>query len=473
MEIPASPPTHDPRSVQPRLPNQPRILSIGQQRLWYIAQLAPESGVYNVPFSIRMRGTIDVSTLEQALQDVIERHEVLRTVILAPGGKPVPVLLKKWQNCLQSIDLRSLPESQREERSRQILYEEAVKPFNLARDLMFRCVLIRLADGEYIFLHLAPHIVFEGGSISVLYRDLSRFYASRLTGVPPDLPKMRIQYADFALWQQELLQGETLDTLLSYWKEQLAGAPPARLPIDYPRPAIHTGRGKRINFRIPADLLAATHLCFRECGTTRYRGFTAIFKVFLSIYTGQTDLSIGSPFLPRCSGLEDLIGFFVNTTVLRTRFSPGDSFRQLAGKVNEVVLGAIKNSDLTFDRLVDAVRPPRDQSRGPLFQVNFRAPAEPYPILELSGVTSERPQYLDNGTSKFDLALEIESSRAEACYFEYCEDLWKKETIQQMILDLQLLLRGLCAHPDTPLDQVREIVEIRSRIKPAGATALC
>jgi hypothetical protein len=233
-------------NVPPRAAESRRVLSIGQQRLWYLSQLAPTSGVYNVPYSSRLHGVLDISAFEKALNAVVGRHEVLRTVILAPGGRPVPVPLKKWSLELKKIDIRDLPRELSEIEANRICYEESARPFNLARDLMLRCTLIQIADEEYVFHHVAPHLAFEGGSVGVLFRDLSCFYSSFLYGRPAELPEMRLQYCDFALWQQELLQGERLDSLMSYWREQLVDAPQISLPIDLPRPAIHTLRGARL-----------------------------------------------------------------------------------------------------------------------------------------------------------------------------------------------------------------------------------
>jgi Condensation domain len=451
-------------TVPPRGINGPRVLSIGQQRLWYLAQLAPDSGVYNVPFSSRIHGRVEIVALEKAFNRVIERHEVLRTVILAPGGKPVPILLKKWSLNLKTVDLRHIPGHLREAEASRILREESFRPFNFARDLMLRCALVQLADEEYLLHHVAPHLVFEGSSLWVLFRDLSRFYTAGVTDKPAELPEMRMQYCDFALWQLDRLQGERLTLLTNYWRDQLIDAPQIDLPIDLPRPAIHTLRGTRLSFAIPPDLLAACHQFFRENGTTPYRGLFAAFNVLLCAYTRQTDISVGSPFMPRCTGIEDLIGFFVNTVVLRSNLAGNPTFRTLMHRTDVVVRGAIQHADLTFDKLVEVLHPSRDSARNPLFQVNFRAPKEPYPTLELIGLTAERAQYLDNGTSKFDLALEVESHRGEACFFEYCVDMWKRETVEQMIIDFKTLLRGLITQPDAPLDCVPAFIEMNGRI---------
>jgi hypothetical protein len=454
--------------VQPRRPNEPRVLSLGQQRLWYLDQLAPQHPAYNVPYASRLRGTLDADALQKVLDAVVGRHEVLRTVILAPRGTPVPLLLKKWSVELKQVDLRDLPESEREAEAGRVLKQECARPFNLARDLMLRAVVIRVSELEHIFLHIAAHMAFEGGSVGVFYRDLACFYNALLSGRPAELPTLSLQYCDYALWQRRYLQGQRLESLSKYWKQQLTGAPLVNLPLDFPRPAIHTMRGSRHFFVMPLELLAAANSFFRDSGTTPYRGLCAAFNVFLHCYTGQTDISLGSPFGSRCSGVEDIIGFFVNTVVLRTNLSGDPTFRELMKRVDDVVRGAIEHADLTFDKLVEAVQPPRDSSRTPLFQVNFRAPKQPYPSLQLRGLTAEPAQYIDNSTSKFDLALEIESSRGEACYVEYCVDLFKEETIVEMVEDFQNVLRCLIAEPDISLGKLPLLKEITQRIRNRG-----
>jgi hypothetical protein len=450
--------------VTPRAPGEPRVLSIGQQRLWYLSQLTPNNAAYNVPYASRIHGPLDAAALSKSLQAIIERHEVLRTVILSPGGTPVPVLPKKWSFDLKTLDISQLASGEREAQAERIIQQESAIPFNLARDLMLRGVLVRLAEEEHIFLHIAPHMSFEGGSLIALFRELGQFYNHFVYGDTIDLPEMTVQYCDYALWQRHYLEGERLEVLTDYWRKQLTGSPQVNLPLDYPRPTIHTMRGTRHGWSLPPDLVTRMNQFFRESGTTPYRGLCAAFNVFLHCYTSLTDISVGSPFFPRCTGVENLIGFFVNTVVVRNDLSGDPSFRDFMKRVDDVVRGAIQHSDLTFDKLVEAVRPPRDSSRTPLFQVNFRAPKEPYPTLELKGLTCERVQYKDNGTAKFDLALEIESSIGQACYFEYCVDLFKRETVVRMVEDFQQLLRGLMDQPDIPLSQVAAARTIQDRV---------
>jgi len=259
---------------------------------------------------------------------------------------------------------------------------------------------------------------------------------------------------------------------MKYWREKLAGAPNINLPLDFSRPAIPTTRGARRFFTISQQLLSLANSFFAAAGTSSFRGFCAAFNVLLHCYSAQTDISLGSPFYPHCRGIEGLIGFFVNTVVLRTDLFGDPTFRQLIRRVDVVVHGAIAHSDLTFDKILDAVRPPRDLSRTPLFQVNFRAPNQPYPCLQLNGITASPAQYLDNGTAKFDLALELESATGRACYFEYATDLFKEATIVQMETDLLHLLPALFARPDTNLSSVSAVTAIRERVCRTGKVLL-
>lgn len=237
------------------------------------------------------------------------------------------------------------------------------------------------------------------------------------------------------------------------------------LPLDFPRPAVHTIRGRRRFFSIPPGVLSAADALFKAVGTTPYRGLLAAFNVFLHCYSGLTDISVGSPFAPRCRGIENLIGFFVNTVVLRTDLSGDPTFVKLIRRTDAMLHRAIMHSDLTFDRIVEAVQPPRDPSRTPLFQVNFRASNQPYPSLQLDGVTAQRAMYVDNGTAKFDLALEVDSSTGEACYFEYCSDLFKEATIVRMEADFVDLLAALIAAPETPISEVGAVTDISERVR--------
>jgi hypothetical protein len=415
---------------------------------------------------MRMHGRPDLAALKRALEMVVSRHEVLRTVYLSSQGRPVPVLLKKFTAELKEIDLRQVAAADRENAGWQAARQEAARPFNLGRDVLLRAALIRLSDDDGIFFHVAPHLAFEGASNGILYRELEHCYKSLVSGREPNLAELPFQYADYALWQRQQLQGERLEKLTSYWQQQLSGAPVLNLPTDFPRPAIHTMAGKRHFFVVPPESVISMNQFFSQNKTSPYRGLCAAFLVFMHACADANDICFGSPFGPQgVAGLEPLIGFFVNTVVIRCPVSPAWTFRELMRRVADVIRAAIQHSDLTFDKIVDAVRPPRDSSRTPLFQVNFRAPKAPYPTLHLTDVEFEPPQYIDNGTSKFDLALEIESSRGEHCYFEYRTDLFQEATIEQMVKDFEKLLAEVISQPDIPISELKAVLEIRSRMR--------
>jgi hypothetical protein len=452
-----------------RTPLKPRVLSFGQERLWYLHQLAPSSAVYNVPFRLRLQGSLDTAAFEKALDALVDRHQVLRTVYLAFQSFPGAFPFKQRPAGLKQIDLRHLPEPERETEAGRRAHEEGSRPFDLARDLMFRPFLFRLRDDEHLFFYVVHHIAIDAVSVRVLYRDLSSLYNAFVSGSPVQLPELPGQYADFASWQQSSLDERRLDSLKDYWRQNLVGAPMLDLPLDFPRPAMHSGRGKRLFFALPPKLVSAANDFSRSAGTTPYRGFYAAFNVFLHCHSGLADLCVGSPCLPRFRGAENLgiqnlIGFFANTIVLRTDLSSDPTFRQIIKRVDGVIHGALAHSDLPFHKIVDAVQPPRDPSRTSLFQVNFRAVTPP-DRLQLSGITASLPEYLDNGTSKFDLALEIDASAGKTCYFEYCSDLFQEQTVRQMENDYENLLRALIAEPDTPLSDVRAVAEISRRAR--------
>ncbi len=449
--------------VQLRSADGPRPLSFGPESLWYLDRLAPHSPVYNVPFLARLRGKLNIPALHRALDALVDRQEVLRTVFLPSQGAPVAFVLHRRPVDLKYVDLRHLPESEREPQALRLATEEASRRFNLARDAMLRPFLYQVADDDYMFLFVTHHIIFELGSLAILYRDLSGFYNAFASGRAPDLPKLTFRDSDFSAWQRRALQGEHLEKLRRFWRQQLAGAPTIELPLDFPRPRAHTHRGVRRFFDMPPELASAANDFFRRAGSTPYRGLLAAFYIFLRCYSGLSDLCVGSPFASRCPGIENTIGFFANTLVLRTDISGDPTFREVVKKVDRAVLRAIANSDLSFEKIVEAVQPPRDPSRTPLFQVSFRGRTQPYACLQFDGVEAERPEFLDNRTAKFDLALEVEASTGKACFLEYCTDLFKEETIIHMEMDFLNLLGGLIAEPDAPLSTVNVVADITQR----------
>jgi hypothetical protein len=452
-------------AIRRRAAADPRLLSFNQQRLWFLDQLMPRTATYNVPFFCRIRGVLQVPAWHRAVQAIVNRHEVLRTVFSAIKGKPVPVVPKNWSLEQRDIDLRSCPESTREMEALRLLRQQAARPFNLSRDGMLRTTLVRLAEEEYLFLHVSHHIAWDLKSKELFYQEVVQHYEAFSAGRLVTLPELSIQYADYALWQRRWLQGEMLERLVSYWKRQLAGAPSKlELPIDHPRPSVQSLRGAKVPVRLPKALLDAVKSLSLGSGVTSFMTLLAAFKIFLFCYTGQEDLCVGSPVLGRQQvEVETLIGFFINTVVLRTRVSPNLSLRELMGRTREVTLGAIAHQALPFDKLVEALRPPRDLSRMPLFQVNFRVQGPPMKPQAVCGLVISAPDYIDSGTSRFDLALELPSTEDSHGFWEYSTDLFADSTVSRMADDFERLLGALISHPDTRLDAIAVVQEIRER----------
>jgi Condensation domain len=458
------------KPIRARKEGDPSPLSFAQQRLWFLDQLTPGTATYNVAYALRIEGPLEVSALEQALHAIIGRHEVVRTKLVPIRGNPVPVVAKSWSSSLRLVDLRDLPEGAREAEAQRLVIEEAGKPFNFARDLMLRCVLVRLAEEEHVFLHVSHHIAWDLRSKVIFYQELGALYAAIRRGEAPALPELSIQYADYALWQRTLLEGEALEKLAAYWKQQLGGQPDTiELPIDKPRPPAQSLRGKKLALSLPAPLLEACRALARQSGATLFMTLFAAFDVFLYALTGAEDISVGSPVAGRNQvEVEALVGFFINTLVLRVRLAgsggaAAPSFREIIGRARETLLSAIAHQEMPFDKLVELLRPPRDLGRMPLFQVNFRVQGAAAPPLELAGAKVTPLELLDTATSKFDLALELPATDGDRGYWEYSTDLFEEATIARFSAELTDLLAALVAAPDAPFAGLPATVALRAR----------
>lgn len=453
-------------AIQRRTAGDPCPLSFSQQRLWFLDQLAPADSTYNIPYRMTIDGHLNVEALQKALNAVIVRHEVLRTNFKNIDGTPVPLLSDSCCVPLRQVDLTALPEQEREKRANLLIREEASRGFNLARDCMLRGLLICVAEDRHIFLHVSHHIAWEFRSTALLYAELEQLYAEFATGTIANLPELPIQFSDFALWQRQFLQGDMLARMSLYWKQQLAGTSgDLMLPIDFPRPAVPTRRGQRYPVVLSDKLLETARNLSLSSGVTPFTSLFGAFSLLIHCYTGQDDISVGSPIARRRRDeIEPLIGFFVNTLVLRAQLSGTPTFRELLGRLSRVILGAIAHADLPFDKLVEILRPPRKTGRMPLFQVNFRVVKAPVPTLNLRGLRVSAPEWVDNHTSKFDFSLELVATGGAAGFFEYSTELFRPETIVQMAVDFETLLRALTSEPDTPFPQLKAVREIRARI---------
>ncbi|MEH2161477.1 MAG: amino acid adenylation domain-containing protein [Nostoc sp.] len=432
-------------------------LSFGQERLWFIDQLAPNHAFYNVPEAFRLRGVLKTTILEQSLNEIINRHEVLRTTYASVKGQPIQVIHSNFPIRLLVVNLQGLSPDDQESQVRQIILEEAQRPFDLVQGLLLRTTLLQLSSEEHIFLLNQHHILCDDWSLSVLFEELSALYQAFSTGNPSPLPDLAIQYADFTAWQRQWLQGEILDHQLAYWQQNLSGSLPIlQLPTDYPRPLEPTYQGARQLVVIPKSLTDALNVLSRQEGTTLFMTLLAAFQTLLYHYTGQEDILVGAPITNRHrSELEGLIGFLLNTLVLRTNLSGSPSFRELLSRVREVALWGYTYQDLPFEKVVDALEIKRDLKQNPLISVMFHLQNTPMPKLTVPGLTMNRLG-IDNGTSKFDLYLELrETAAGISGNLEYSTDLFKAETIALMVEHFSTLLQSIVSNPDQTISKLR------------------
>ena len=462
-----------PPTIPRRDPSDPALLSFGQEQMWFLDQLDPGMPTYNIPDVMRLQGSLDLKALEAGFRAVLSRHEVLRTRVGSVDGNPIAAVNENWEFSIRQFDLRDKPEAEREIEARQIIREQVRQPFNIAQDLMLRATLVRLQDQQYWLLLLTHHIAWDVGSRLVLYRELSAAYKAALAGSPLKNQELRIQYSDFAAWQRKQLQGELFQAHAAYWREQLGQAAHALdLPTDRPRKATPAAHGAKNFFTLPPALVEQAKAVSREQNATLFMTLLASFVVYLYALTGQNDISIGSPMAGRnYPELEDLIGFFINTTVLRFEVSPEATFRQLVEQSRKVTLGAHAHS-LPFEKLVEIVRPKRDASRMALVQVNFRAQSSEAPQLELPGVEVQpMPEFVDTGTSKFDLALELAPNGSNDSFLEYNSELFDPATAKDVITGFQGTLAAVLQRPDAPLGSIEVLGQLRGRKQPVENVA--
>ncbi len=431
-------------------------LSFAQQRLWFLEQLEPD-GPYKVPAAFRLRGPLQVAALERSVNEIISRHEVLRTTFAEIEGRPVQIVAPRLTLSIPVEDLSLLPEVERAERVKRTAARLREQPFDFVLGPLVGAALVRLAEEEYHFWLLMHHIVSDGWSIGVLLKELSVAYEAFAAGRRPELPKLPIQYADFALWQRawlqdETLQGETFARQMKYWKERLANAPTLELPTDRPRPPVQSYRGASLTHLIDLRLTGRLKALARRERVTPYMFLLAVFKTLLGHYTRQDDIVVGTPVANRNrTELEPLVGFFVNTLVLRTDLSGNPTFRELLGRVRDVTLGAFAHQDVPFEKLVEELQPERDTSRTPLFQVMFSLQNAPLPPLRMGDIEIS---LLDDETevSQFDLSFDM-TERADGllCTLEYNTDLFDGATVRRMLKHFTVLLDAAVTDPSANL----------------------
>jgi amino acid adenylation domain-containing protein len=447
----------------PRTGNLP--LSFSQQRLWFLYQLEPSTSAYNIPTAVRLTGALDSEALKRTLNELVRRHEILRTYYGMAGGKPAQFVGPPPQLEIDLTDISELERDERESRMLDLASEDARKPFDLTRSPLLRASLARLGPEEHVLILTVHHIVSDGWSQGVMVREVGKLYQAFTEGRESPLEELPVQYADFAHWQRQWLAGDVLDQQLRYWRKQLAGDLPALdLPTDHPRPEVQSFRGATLTTMLPLDLSESLVVICRREGVTLFMLLLAAFKALLCRYTGQDEIVIGAPIANRNSlEIENLIGFFVNTLVLRTDLSGDPHFPELLARVRKVTLEAYAHQDLPFEVLVEDLQPERSLSRNPLFQVMFQLENTPKEELPLPGLTLS-PVAVEGVASQFDLSVDVvESDQGLAVTAEYSTDLFEAETIRTLLKRWEILLESIAAAPQKRLSEFSIIDESERR----------
>ncbi|MGH9932577.1 MAG: non-ribosomal peptide synthetase, partial [Pyrinomonadaceae bacterium] len=451
-----------PHTIAPLAPDALPQLSFAQERLWFLDQLNPDSSVYNVPLAVKLSGTIDPETLERSVNEIVRRHDALRTTFATIEGGPVPATRSELRVHLLIHNLTSQPEGEREAKAHALLNTQAGAPFDLSSGPLIRATLVKLDEHQHVFLVVMHHIVSDGWSLSLFFQELSAIYDAFSRGEESPLAELAVQYADYATWQREWLQGETLQTQLNYWKQQLGGELPVlELPSDRPRPAVQTFNGAREWLVLPEQLTESLLALGQREGATLFITLLAVFKVLLFRYTGDEDVIVGSPIANRPqTETESIIGFFLNNLALRSDLSGDPSFREVLARVRKTALEAYAHQDVPFEKLIDALRPERDLSRTPIFQVYFnlfnfgaeiRLPGSDKTVSFVEAWAESEEEL-----SKFDLTLYAGLQNRELkLAFVYNTDLYDASTIELLLSHFRALVESTVANPDKCISDLK------------------
>ncbi|MGZ4969988.1 MAG: amino acid adenylation domain-containing protein [Methylobacter sp.] len=470
IEILSSADEHNDAPITPVLRIDPIPLSYAQQRLWFLDQLDPGSASYNTPIVLRITGRLNISALEQSMNEIVRRHESLRTSFVTVNGQPTQKVRPDILLPVMYVNLAMLPEQIREITMRGLCRQEAAKPFALSTDPLIRITLITLFNGpdtqEYILLVTLHHIVSDGWSSALLMREFIALYQAFGEGKESPLTELTIQYADFACWQRQWLSGDVLQRQIDYWQKQLSGIPDLlELPADRPRPPAMSYCGANYMISIPLALVEQLRALSRQHNTTLFMTLFAVFNVLLFRYSHQQDVCVGTPVANRNKlQIEGLIGFFVNTLVLRTDLSGDPQFDELLAQIKSTVLNAQNHQDLPFEQVVDMLKPERSRSYNPLFQIWFtvhnamqQSPA--MPGLSIAGVEGE------DTVSKFDLALHVQEQDSGLLtgIFEYNTDLFEHHSIVRLAEHYLSLLQGIVNRPQARLSELPLLTQAEKR----------
>ena len=442
-------------SIEPINRQEKLLLSFAQQRLWFLDQLEENSATYNIATAFELRGALDVRALEKAIQTLIQRHQTLRTCFHKEGGTPIQVIVTEVNFNLVIHDLQTHSENQQAAEVKQLVKEEAQKPFDLSLAPLIRVSLLRLRSNVYVLMLTMHHIISDGWSMGILKQELSILYQAYDQGKANPLAELPIQYVDFSHWQRQWLEGHVLQRQLKYWKQQLADAPPIlELSADHPRPSMQSYQGGIVHFNLSPHLTRKLKNLSHQADSTLYMTLLAGFATILYRYTNQEDIVIGSPIANRRrSEVESIIGFFVNTLALRIKLKDSLSFFQLIIAVRQISLDAYAHQDLPFEKLVEELQPERSLSYSPLFQVMFILQNAPKKKFELANITLT-PLIIHTETAKFDLTLSLTETDGELKgAFEYSKDLFDEDRIERMVRHFQTLLERVVANPQEKISQ--------------------
>ena len=420
-------------------------LSFSQERLWFIDRL--EGSVhYHMPAVLKLNGNLDTKALNDALTHVVNRHEVLRTVIRDDDGQPYQHIMPQNQFRISIIDGSAIQDVLQ---LQKVVDDLISQPFDLSNDHMLRASLIRVTDQQYVLVVTMHHIASDGWSLPIVVNEVAELYNAAMTATKPNVPSLKIQYADYAIWQRDYLEGEVLARKIEYWKKALQGIAPLQIPLDYPRPTVQSTRGATLNFKIDKETSAGLQALSQRQGTTLFMTLLASFNVLLHRYSGQQNICIGTPIAGRQQQeLENLVGFFVNTLALHTEVNSGIPFANFLADVRDTVLNGYIHQDVPFEKVVENVAMERDMSRSPLFQVMFILQNTPeIPGLHLGDLELSYDT-LNRNTSKFDLTFSLTNTREGVIGFiEYCTDLFSEQTIMRMMVHFQNLLKSIVKDP--------------------------
>ena len=447
--------------IKPRQSREAVPLSFAQERLWILDKLAPGNSFYNINSGVRLNGVLRSGALEQSLNELLRRHELLRTRITEVDGRPVQQTLRDFRLKLPLVDLSGLSETERPAVAQQIAEQQVSRGFDLAHGGLLRAVLLRLEANEHWFISTMHHIISDGWSMTVFVREIGRLYQAYETGEPSSLSELPVQYNDYAVWQREWLSGPVLAEQANYWKQQLSGAPAVlELPTDRVRSGVQSHRGGSERVELSTELRTRLEELSRREGVTLFMTLLAAWQVLLHRYTNQPDVVVGSPIAGRTHGeVEGLIGFFANTLVLRTDISGELTFREVLKRVREVCLGAYSNQDLPFAKLVEELQPERSLSHNPLVQVLFGLRDTISQGMELPRLAMT-PCELEANTAKFDLSIDVETTPTTLkCTAEYNADLFERARVGRMLKHFEILLQSVATNVDQPISRLSLLSE--------------